>query len=235
MADPPETAQLTWTPIGAVDVPRWHVLAEAVRQADDGDEYLTAEDLADYLDSSAERWGLKPIRWFSVLQRDLDEPMPEAPELASGLRLIGFRAELDEAVRSAHNEAFGDHWNFQPWTRETWQQWETGHRDFRPDWSFLVLDGEEVAGYALSAGFEAEWAVRGRREGWTNKLGVRRPWRGRGLAKALLVATMNAFGESGMQCAGLDVDAANPTGAVQLYTGLGYALRRRQVCWALEL
>jgi hypothetical protein len=32
---------------------------------------------------------------------------------------------------------------------------------------------------------------------------------------------MRAFREAGMEYAGLDVDSANPTGAVALYTGLG--------------
>ena len=177
------------------------------------------------------RAGFEATRYFSIMQRDLAAPLPDValPDAAAGLRLVPWSAELDDAIRLAHNEAFTDHWGFQPWDAETWRQWESGHRDFRGDWSFAVLDGDEVAAYALSAGYENDWAAQGFTEGWTGKLGVRRPWRGRGLAKALLAASMRAFRDAGMRYAGLDVDSANPTGAVALYTGLGYTVRHRTV------
>jgi ribosomal protein S18 acetylase RimI-like enzyme len=184
----------------------------------------------------ATRAGYTPERWFSIMQRDLSVPLPEAalPD-DDGLRLVPWSAEIDDAVRLAHNDAFTDHWGFQPWDVETWQRWESGHRDFRGDWSFAVLDGDEVAAYALSAGYVSDWEAQGFTEGWTGKLGVRRPWRGRGLAKALLVRSMAAFAGSGMQFAGLDVDSANPTGAVALYTGLGYTVRHQSIRYTKPL
>jgi ribosomal protein S18 acetylase RimI-like enzyme len=42
------------------------------------------------------------------------------------------------------------------------------------------------------------------------------------VAKALLTAADAAFRDSGMEVAALDVDTENPTGALQLYQGLGY-------------
>jgi mycothiol synthase len=179
----------------------------------------------------AARAGFEPNRYSFVMRRDLSTPLPDAalPAAEAGLRLVPWSAELDGAIRLAHNEAFTDHWGFQPWDADTWHQWQSGHRDFRGDWSFAVLDGEEVAGYALSAGYVNDWAAQGYTEGWTSKLGVRRSWRGRGLAKSLLAASMRAFREAGMEYAGLDVDAANPTGAVALYTGLGYEVRHQTV------
>jgi mycothiol synthase len=187
----------------------------------------------------ATRAGFELTRYFSIMQRDLSGPVPEpvlpAAAAAAGLRLVPWSPELDQAIRLAHNEAFTDHWAFQPWTEETWQQWESGHRDFRGDWSFAVLDGDEVAAYALSAGYVSDWEAQGYTEGWTSKLGVRRPWRGRGLAKTLLAASMRAFKDADLQYAGLDVDSANPTGAVALYTGLGYAVRHRTITYAKDL
>jgi mycothiol synthase len=185
------------------------------------------------------RAGYQVTRYFSIMQRDLSAPLPEpalpATGSAAGLRLVPWSAELDDAFRLAHNEAFTDHWAFQPWDRDTWLQWESGHRDFRGDWSFAVLDGDEVAAYALSAGYATDWAAQGFTEGWTGKLGVRRPWRGRGLAKTLLAASMHAFRDAGMQYAGLDVDSENPTGAVALYTGLGYRVRHRTIRFHKDL
>jgi mycothiol synthase len=173
------------------------------------------------------RAGFHAARVNTVMRRDLAQPLPEPPAPAGDLRLVPWSAGLDDRIRLAHNEAFLDHWGFQPWDVATWEQWESGHRDFRGDWSFAVLDGEEVAAYTLSAGYRNDWAVQGYTEGWTSKLGVRRPWRGTGLAKVLLAASMRAFRADGMEYAGLDVDSENPTGAVALYTGLGYEVRHR--------
>jgi ribosomal protein S18 acetylase RimI-like enzyme len=197
--------------------------------------WVHVEDGVDGARRLLARAGFESTRWFSVMQRDLAAPLPEPLPPREGLRLVPWSAELDERIRLAHNEAFGDHWGFQPWDADSWRQWESGHRDFRPDWSFAVLDGDEVAAYALSAGYVNDWAVQGFTEGWTGKLGVRRPWRGTGLAKALLAASMRAFKDGGMQYAGLDVDSENPTGAVALYTGLGYAVRHRTIRYTKAL
>jgi ribosomal protein S18 acetylase RimI-like enzyme len=91
-----------------------------------------------------------------------------------------------------------------------------------------------IAGYALSAGFRAEWEIVGHTQGWTSKLGVRAPWRGTGLAKALLAASMQAFAADRMQFAGLDVDSDNPSGAVGLYNALGYQVQHRAAHWTRD-
>lgn len=182
----------------------------------------------------AERAGLRPIRWWITMRRDLSLPVP-AVAVPAGLRLCGYDPALDERVRLAHNEAFSDSWGFEPWTAQAWSHWETGQRDFRPDCSFVVLDGGNVAGYALSATYPAEWERAGFTQGFTTKLGVRRPWRGRGVAKVLLTASLRAFQNCGLDQAGLMVDAENPSGAVRLYERLGYRARQRTATWAREL
>jgi ribosomal protein S18 acetylase RimI-like enzyme len=53
-------------------------------------------------------------------------------------------------------------------------------------------------------------------------LGVERTWRGKGLAKALLATSFNAFGEAGLTHTMIGVDAENPTGAFRLYESVGY-------------
>jgi GNAT superfamily N-acetyltransferase len=182
----------------------------------------------------AERAGMHRARWMSIMRRDLSLPVPELAT-PPGLRLVPYSAELDEPLRLAHNEAFTEHWGFQPHDRQTWQTWSTGHRNFAPQWSFALLDGDEIAAYALSAAYEQDWPAQGYTEGWTSKLGVRAPWRRQGLAKVLLAASLEAFRRDGMQYGGLDVDSENPTGAVSLYTGMGYEVLRRSVAWRLEL
>jgi ribosomal protein S18 acetylase RimI-like enzyme len=55
------------------------------------------------------------------------------------------------------------------------------------------------------------------------------------VARALLHATMRAFRAEGMDCATLDVDSENPTGALALYQGVGYRRERSRVAWARHL
>jgi ribosomal protein S18 acetylase RimI-like enzyme len=185
------------------------------------------------------RNGFSSVRWYIEMTRRLvgdgSQPIPEV-ELAAGLRVVPFDRELDEQVRLAHNEAFADHWGSEPRSAEDWQRATTGGRNFRPDWSFLVLadsdGGQEVAGYTLASAYEQDWEAQGYTAGWTDLLGVRPAWRGRRLAPALLAASMQAMLDSGMERAELGVDSENASGALGLYGGLGYAATRREVAWA---
>ena len=99
-----------------------------------------------------------------------------------------------------------------------------GSRAFRPDWSVLALDETTatVVGAALNCAYEQDWQATGIREGYTDQLAVAHTHRGRGIASALLAESMRRFAASGMDAAALGVDAANPSGALRLYEGLGY-------------
>ncbi len=177
--------------------------------------------------------GFTPVRYYTVMMRDLAEPLP-VPRALDGLRVVPWTPELDDAVRLAHNEAFADHWGSEPQTPETWR---FGASTFAPGWSRAVVDDAtgEVAGYAMSSRPERDWALAGRTYGYTERLGVRRAWRGRGLAVALLADVMAAMRADGMQDAGLDVDTANPSGAHTLYASLGYRPTRTTVMTSIEL
>jgi mycothiol synthase len=52
-------------------------------------------------------------------------------------------------------------------------------------------------------------------------VGVRRPWRRRGIAEALLLQSFHLFYERGFQQVGLGVDSASLTGATRLYEKAG--------------
>ena len=87
---------------------------------------------------------------------------------------------------------------------------------------FLIRDGNDVA------------AVRNDPErnggGYVGALGVARPWRGKGLGRALLLRTFAEFYARGAPRVTLGVDAENPTGATKLYEGVGMTSRRRWSC-----
>src|SRR4051794_22519159 len=178
--------------------------------------------------------GFTPLRYYLEMRRPLNEPIAEVA-LPAGLTLEPFDRARDADVRVAHNEAFLDHWGSTGLDEETWGLWVSGHHDFRPDLSFVVYDGEQIAGYALNSVHPNDWPLLGFTEGWTHQLGVRRPWRGRGVARALLHATFTAFRAEGLEFAALDVDAENPSGALALYLGMGYARDRCRVAWGRDL
>jgi len=172
--------------------------------------------------------GFRPARWYFDMRRDLREPLPAMPHLG-GLELRPYEAAWGELVRLAHNEAFADHWGSEPQTPEVWNREFVGDPYFRGDLSLVAFDGEEIAGYAVNYVAEADWEATGVREGWIGQLGVRRPWRKRGLATALLVRSMAAFAAAGLEAATLGVDAENPTGALGIYERVGFRPIRRSV------
>ena len=85
--------------------------------------------------------------------------------------------------------------------------------NYDPSLWLLARDGDEIAGISL-CDLDPD-------EGWIGVLGVRRPWRRRGLATALLYQSFRDIRERGKPRAVLGVDAANPTGATQLYESVG--------------
>jgi len=172
--------------------------------------------------------GFRPARWYFDMRRDLREPLPAMPDLGS-LRLVAYEAPLAQPLLAIHNEAFRDHWGSEPLTPEIWNREFVGDPFFRGDLSFVVLEGEEIAGYSVNYVVESDWEATGVREGWVGQLGVRRPWRKRGVATALLVRSMEAFRAAGLEAATLGVDAENPTGALGVYERVGFRPIRRSV------
>jgi mycothiol synthase len=64
--------------------------------------------------------------------------------------------------------------------------------------------------------------------GWVGILGVRPPWRRRGIALALLLHSFAVFRERGCTRVGLGVDAESTTGALELYERAGMHVHRCQ-------
>ncbi len=168
-----------------------------------------------------EQRGFDVARRFYRMQRDLSEPIP-AVQLPGDLALRVYTPDLGEAVLAAFNEAFRDHWSFEPVTSEDWQMFFIGRTSFRADLTYVVMDGEEVAGFSLNDVSPEENARRGCSEGWIEELAVRRPWRKRGVATALLCASLHAFKAEGLQHALLGVDTENLSGALRVYERVGF-------------
>jgi ribosomal protein S18 acetylase RimI-like enzyme len=150
-------------------------------------------------------------------------------QLPDNLALRVYTPDLSEPVLAAFNEAFRDHWSFDPVTPEDWQQFFIDRSSFRPDLTYVVMDGAEVAGFSFNCISAEENARRQISEGWVEVLAVRRPWRKRGVATALLCASMHAFKAEGLQHAMLGVDTENLTGALRVYEHVGFKPVKRYV------
>lgn len=179
-----------------------------------------------------ERAGLEPVRWFADMVLKF-QGRPPAFEVPAGIRLVPLSHKLFEAVRQAHNEAFADHWGSQPVDPTRWAE-QLGRSASRVSWSWVALEeaSSEVVGYATNSAYEQDWESQGYSEGWTDRLGVRTGWRGQGIAKALLGASMRSFAGAGLDAAGLGVDTDSPTGAFGLYESMGYRSTTTTVMYA---
>ncbi len=182
-----------------------------------------------------ERAGYRPVRWWYEMETDLSAPLPEPTPPPGGLRLESFDPAYDDAVRRAHNEAFAGHWGSSERDAAEWAQWYTGSYAFRPEVSFVMLDGEEIAGYVLAYHWEADTVATGVKEAWVGQVGTRAAWRGRGVASALLARTLAACTDAGYQRAALSVDSENASGALGLYERLGFVVDARRVSYVKDM
>ncbi|MDF9279162.1 N-acetyltransferase [Arthrobacter sp. EH-1B-1] len=174
-------------------------------------------------------------RWFTEMTRDLSEDIPEV-DLDPEFEIVAFSDDLSEAIRLAHNEAFQDHWGSEPRDEESWR-FTVSHPEFRAEWSLAAIDNSsgEVAAYEIASYDPESRELVGHDEGYTELLGVRRDWRGRRLAPALLAEAMRRFKADGMENAGLGVDTENPSGALGLYERMGYTPTRRSMVFEKQL
>jgi ribosomal protein S18 acetylase RimI-like enzyme len=173
------------------------------------------------------RFGLAPVRyWFDMVARTASAPLVALPD---GLRSTPYRSEYEKDLYEAHMEAFADHWGFQRRSYEEWAAMIPQSENFLPELSAIAFDGDEIAGYVLGY-VDADPARL-----YIGHVGVRRPWRRRGLAAALLGQVLHAARAAGRGLAALGVDADSPTGAVGVYERVGFAVEARAVTYARML
>jgi len=168
--------------------------------------------------------GYREVRRFWEMTIELGDDVPPAPRLSEGFRIEPFSSELAHAFHGALEEAFAEHWEYQPAPFEQWWERQTASPDHDPSLWFMVRADEDVVA-----------ATRNDPErsggGWIGAIGVRPAWRGRGLAKALLLHSFREFHRRGQRRVGLGVDSENSTGATKLYESVGMVVDTEQVVW----
>jgi mycothiol synthase len=167
--------------------------------------------------------GYRDVRHFYGMAIELDAP-PEVPAVS----VEPFREEDARAFRAAIDDAFRDHWEHHPRPFEDWWPRVIANPAYDPSLWFVVRDGDEIA-----AVIRNEANRNG--GGYVGILGVRRPWRGRGYGRALLLHTFREFWQRGTRRVTLGVDAENPTGATKLYESVGMTVEEEDVVYEKAL
>ncbi|MFZ6026148.1 MAG: GNAT family N-acetyltransferase [Chloroflexota bacterium] len=165
---------------------------------------------------------------FDMVRPDL-ENIPDLP-LPDGLNVRAPAPDEIKKVWDASNEAFRDHWGFIPEPEEERLNWMQSP-EYDPTLWRVAWDGDRVAGMVLSFINQAENEAYHRKRGYTENICVLRPYRAKGLAKALIALSLRALKERGMDHAALGVDAENLSGALQLYKRMGYQVIKQSTIY----
>ena len=158
--------------------------------------------------------GYRLVRTFARMRIDLDGP-PPPPRWPDGIAVTSFRPGVDDAaVHDCLEEAFAEEWTHVSESLDAWRERKFSDPRFDPGLWLIARGGDEVCGFALCT--PGQFGM-----GFVNALGVRAPWRGRGLGLALLHGALGLFWERGERRIGLGVDSENPTAAQRLYERAG--------------
>jgi len=173
--------------------------------------------------------GYRPVRYyFHMVRADLEGL--QDPALPAGFDVRPVREEDLDTILTGEEEAFGDEWlEARPTPEDRLRYlgdprvdprlWQVGwHRD-------------EVAGIVFPADDADANQRYERRRILLDAVAVRRPFRRRGLATALMLRVLHAARETGFTSADLWVDSENPSGALRLYERLGFEVAVRSVAY----
>jgi len=176
-----------------------------------------------------EEEGYAPARYFFEMVRPDLEGIELTP-LPDGIELRPVRAEQYRQLWDADVEAFRDHWGGFDSSEASFQSWLNDPK-FDPSLFVIAWDGDAIAGGVINEINEAENAAFNRKRGWLSSVFVRRPWRRKGLARAVVLQSLALLKERGLTSAGLGVDADNPNAALRLYEQTGFVVDQRSAAY----
>lgn len=191
--------------------------------------HMNEQDLVPLLESE----DYTPVRFAFEMQTDDLDHIPDAP-MPEGLEIRpAVPADYMKIIR-ASVEAFKDEWGAVEMTDADIERW-LKNPQHQPEMWVVAWDGDEVAGSILNFIDHARNERTGLKVGFTEFIGVGRPWRKRGLARAMLSRSMHIHKEAGMTQTELGVDADNLSGALRLYESMGYKVVSRETTYRKTL
>ncbi|HEY8018671.1 MAG TPA: GNAT family N-acetyltransferase [Actinomycetota bacterium] len=163
--------------------------------------------------------GYAHVRSFWHMERPL-EGLEAPPPEPDGITIRPAAAGEDERISWALlEEAFAEHFGYQPLTFDEWLAMWSGFPGYDPTWVLLAFEGDEPVGISIVLPSEDGVA-------WVGELGVLKPWRRHGIGMALLQRSFAFIASKGYSTVRLGVDTQNTTGATHLYERAGMTVRR---------
>jgi ribosomal protein S18 acetylase RimI-like enzyme len=162
-------------------------------------------------------WRHERINWVMEIDLVSADRLPE-PAWPEGITVRTADLERDaRAVHQAEADSFSDHYGYVPQRFEEWFYIRTQFLKAEPELWIMAMDGDMIAGIALCSSTRPGDPDLG----WISTVGVRRPWRRRGLGLAILHHAFRLLAARGKARAGLGVDSQSLTGATRLYEKAG--------------
>jgi GNAT superfamily N-acetyltransferase len=156
--------------------------------------------------------GYNAVRRFYRMAIDLDS-LPSEPDWPPGFTVSEFQPGEEAILHAVTEEAFAEHWGHVDRDLDDWRKTVFGAPWWDPSLVHLVREGNEVVAAAVNAiRFGG---------GFVGTIGTLKPWRGRGIGRALLLTAFGEFYRRGETRVTLAVDAGNETGATHLYESVG--------------
>jgi mycothiol synthase len=164
------------------------------------------------------------------------ESAPESVSIPDGIVIRAYDPQTEtEAVVHTLIESFRDHYGFveHPFEEdmENFRHHHVGDPLYDPSLWFVAMDGDQIVGISLCRIDDYEKTDFGH----INVVGVRREWRKRGIASALMKVSFAALYERGKKGAALGVDADSLTGALKIYERVGMHAARQYDNYEKEL
>ena len=183
--------------------------------------YIYGQDLAGR--AMVEAASFKVVRRFAQLVRPDLEAIVEVP-MPNGFEVRAVDPNDGATIRrvwEAGAEAFADHWgeSADEWSDDQYAGFLESPETAPELWQ-VAFHGDEVAGHILN--YLGPIEPDGTRTGWTEAIAVRRAYRRRGVARALLARSLQTVRDAGATRAALGVDTENVNHALDLYEGLGF-------------
>jgi GNAT superfamily N-acetyltransferase len=201
--------------------------AVAATHPDDGPRVFISYALDTAIGTNAQliSAGYAPARHFFHMVRDLSDDISLFP-LPPGLEVRPAQPEHFRQIWEAEQEALQDHWGYTPATEDDFRT-VLNDPNFDPSLWRIAWDGDQVAGQVRSFIDAGDNEKRQLLRGYTEYISVRRPWRKRGLARALISLSLQAVKARGMTEAALRVDSENLSGALRVYESCGFRVEQR--------
>ena len=179
--------------------------------------------------------GMNLIRYSFRMRVEMEETPPK-PVWPEGISMRLYDPDKDAfVVYQVDEEAFQDHFGYikEP-PEEAYEKFihhMTGDDSYDPTLWFLAKDGEEIVGICINR----KYGIEDKDSGYVSSLGVKRSWRRKGIALALLQHTFGEYYRRGIKKVDLGVDAKSLTGATDLYLKAGMFVLRQFDLYEKEL